>query len=443
MSETIFADANPEKRLFISLLTRDIPMIAAFLDLIDNSVNAALVPFADRLGTADGYVEVLEDTNVQPDTDIQLKISEQRVEIIDNAPGISLDIAKKHVFKFGRSEQNENETDRLSVYGLGLKRAFFKLGERVKITSDHVDGGFELNLDVVQWAKDTKLPWQFELVPRDPKEREQCGTTIEVWHLYDETKKRLKDGVFENQLRESIGETYAYFLSKFVRIIVNGERVVATKLQVGSNNATARFKSNSVTCTIIAGLGTPSSGKYRDSGSGWFVFCNGRAVICADKSSKTGWSNGLPIFQPKHRPFLGTVYFVSKHSDKLPWDTTKSRINEDSEVWQEAKLSMVSVGRTVTTFLDGRYSDGGTDIAQSELTQVAKDRVDAMKASVATASNFSVPDIHTKTTMRIQYDAEIKNVNAIKEYLGIPGMSGSNVGKHTFDFFLQNEVGEE
>ena len=65
MMEPIFADANPEKRLFISLLTRDITMVAAFLDLIDNSVNAALEPFADRLGTADGYVDILKDTTVR------------------------------------------------------------------------------------------------------------------------------------------------------------------------------------------------------------------------------------------------------------------------------------------------------------------------------------------------------------------------------------------
>ena len=444
MTETTFAQANPEKRLFISLLTRDIPLIAAFLDLIDNSVNAALEPFADRLETADGYVNVLEDRNVQPDIDIQITISDQRVEITDNAPGISLELAKRHVFKFGRSSQDENESDRLSVYGLGLKRAFFKLGRRVRIVSDHIEGGFELNLDVVQWAKDTDMPWQFELVPREPEEPRRCGTIIEVWNLNDETKRRINDGVFEGQLKESIGNTYAYFLSKFVRIIVNGEGVAATNLLVGSNNETARFDSNSVTCTIIAGLGTPIAEKYREHGSGWFVFCNGRTVISADKSPLTGWNNnGLPIFQPKHRPFLGTVYFVSRYSDRLPWDTTKSRINEDSEVWQEAKRLMVSVGRSVTSFLDKRYSDEGTDVAQKELTEVAKERVDAMRASTATTSHFAAPKKLPKTTTRIQYDAKIKHVESITEFLGRPGMSGSDVGRHTFNFFLRNEVGGE
>ena len=444
MTKIFPANANPEKRLFISLLTRDISMVAAFLDLIDNSVNAALEPLAGSLETADDYVKILYKADVQPNTDIKLTISDKKIEIVDTAPGISLEAACQHVFKFGRSQDEENDSDRLSVYGLGLKRAFFKLGKRVKITSDHVNGGFELDLDVVEWSKDPTLPWEFDLIARDPAVEENCGTRIEVFRLYPETKKRLGDSVFEGQLRENIGKTYGYFLTKFVRIFVNEEQILPTDLRVGSNNATDRFEANEVTCTITAGLGTPEAGKYRDKGSGWFIFCNGRTVISADKSPMTGWNNnGLPIFQPKHRPFLGTVYFVSRHADRLPWDTTKSGINEDSEIWQEAKSLMVVVGRPVTSFLDSRYTDEGTEIAQKELTEAAKERVDAMAASVAKKKTFIKPKKPEKKTTRVQYDAKIEHVKKISEYLSQPEMSGSDVGRHTFHFFLRNEVGEE
>ena len=108
MTEKFQADASPEKRLFISLLTRDIPLVAAFLDLIDNSINAALEPFARRLETADGYVEILKNIDFKPNTDIKLAISTREIEIVDNAPGISWKSARKHVFKFGRS-QNEGK----------------------------------------------------------------------------------------------------------------------------------------------------------------------------------------------------------------------------------------------------------------------------------------------------------------------------------------------
>ena len=127
----------------------------------------------------------------------------------------------------------------------------------------------------------------------------------------------------------------------------------------------------------------------------------------------------------------------------MPWDTTKSGINEDSEVWQKAKSHMVVVGRTVTSFLDSRYTDEGTEIAQKELAEVTGDRVDAMTASIAKKKVFRQPKKPQKTTTKIQYDAKIEHVEKIAEYLSQPGMRGSDVGRHTFHFFLRNEVGED
>ena len=437
------ADASPEKRLFISLLTRDISLSAAFLDLIDNSVNAAVEPIADKLESADDYLAILDDSEIQPAVDIRIGIAEDRISIEDTAVGISLPSAEKSVFRFGRSAESEHDTDRLSVYGLGLKRAFFKAGNRVRMTSDHESGGFELDLDVISWAKDKTRRWQFDLVPRESVSRSECGTRIEITDLHDETSRRLADGVFESSLKELIGRTYAYFLRKFVRIYVNGDPISATDLRVGRNTATRRLEHNDVTCTITAGLGTPEGGKYRADGSGWFVFCNGRTVISADKSPLTGWQkNELAVFQPKHRPFLGTVYFVSKYADRLPWDTTKSGINEDSAIWQQAKALMITVGKSVTSFLDSRYSDEGTEVEHKDLSKAAGKRVDVILASLGQSRAFDRPTTPKKKEIRIQYGAKREHVKDIAEYLSRPEMSGSEVGRHTFNFFLRNEVGK-
>src|SRR5258708_14580696 len=128
MAKTIEAQASPEKRLFISLLTRDIPLIAAFLDLLDNSINAAVEPYADRLESAEGYQAVFQDETLHPGVDIRLTVSPEKVQITDTASGISAETAADHVFKFGRGAGEAHESDRLSVYGIGLKRAIFKLG---------------------------------------------------------------------------------------------------------------------------------------------------------------------------------------------------------------------------------------------------------------------------------------------------------------------------
>lgn len=444
MADVITADASPEKRLFISLLTRDIPMAAAFLDLIDNSINAAIEPYSSRLKSASDYLALFADPDVTPSVHIDLKISADRVEIRDTAKGISATTAKEHVFKFGRAKDERHPDDRLSVYGIGLKRAIFKLGNKIVMRSDHEAGGFDLNLDVAKWEKEPQ-PWTFSITTREPAGAENRGTSIVITQLYDDVKRRISDGVFEGQLRDSIAKTYSYYLAKFVTISVNDKPVEGISIDIGSNHTSDSFTEGGVSCAITAGIGLPQAGAYRDKSSGWFVFCNGRAVISADKSPLTGWGGaGLPIFQPKHRPFLGTVFFVSEDAEQLPWTTTKSAINEDSALWQLAKRHMTAVGRVVVTFLDGRYTDEGTEIASKELQEVSgSERVSVLAAAVATPQHFRPPARPAPTTTRVQYDAQVEDIKRIAAYLKRPSMSGSDVGRHTFHYFLRNEVGEK
>lgn len=443
MTERLKADASPEKRLFISLLTRDIPLVAAFLDLIDNSINAAVEPSSHRLLSAEDYLKIFQDEAITPTVDIHLNVTPEQVEIRDTASGISVKTAEEHVFKFGRSTDEAHEKDRLSVYGIGLKRALFKLGNKIAMRSDHIDGGFDLKLNVAAWAKQTAQPWTFDITPLQPVISTKTGTKITVNDLYDETKRRLSDGVFLGQLKIAIAKTYAFYLSKFVNIYVNGEMVVGENIEIGSNHASDEFTVSGVSCAITAGIGTPQGGSFRDKTSGWFVFCNGRTVISADKSQLTGWGGvGLPIFQPKHRPFLGTVFFVSTDAEKLPWTTTKSGINEDSAIWQEAKRHMAAVGRVVVSFLDGRYTDEGTEVATADLQDAAGARISVMSAVVSEKRAFTPPSRPPQQNIRVQYDAKVADVKRIAEYLGRPSMGGADVGRHTFNYFLRNEVGE-
>lgn len=180
MVKALTAQASPENRLFISLLTRDIPLVAAFLDLLDNSINAAVEPFAHRLETAQGYMDLFQDATVTPTVAVHLEVSSGKVEIRDTASGISAKTAENHVFKFGRPAGEAHAGDRLSVCGIGLKRAMFKLGNKIQIRSDHVEGGFELDLDVAQWEKASALPWTFTITPREPAKPDACGTRITV-----------------------------------------------------------------------------------------------------------------------------------------------------------------------------------------------------------------------------------------------------------------------
>lgn len=299
----ILANAQPEKRLFIDLITRDISLIDALLDLIDNSINAAIEPMANNLKTAADYDRLLTDPDIKPKVRIEIAVGSSRLTVSDNAGGISSSTAAEHVFKFGRETGEANKLDRLSVYGIGLKRAIFKCGNKVHMVSDHRDGGFELNLNVSTWAKLHELPWTFQIESRRP-EKSKTGTHIVITELHDDVVRRINDGLFASQLRERISRTYSVFIGRIIEIFLNNQLITKEPMEIGKNFGNETFVSGKVSCTVTAGLAAGSGDQFRDRNAGWYVFCNGRAVLFADKSNVTGWGGaGLPIFQPKHRPF--------------------------------------------------------------------------------------------------------------------------------------------
>jgi hypothetical protein len=175
---------------------------------------------------------------------------------------------------------------------------------------------------------------------------------------------------------------------------LNDDGVKKESFEIGSNYSSEQFTRGSVSCNITVGIATTSGEGFRDRNAGWYVFCNGRAVLFADKSILTGWAGGgLPIFQPKHRPFLGTVFFVSPDPEALPWTTTKASVNEENVLWQEAKRYMVKVGHIIISFLDSRYSEEGAaaGIAPSELQNVSGRGMSVLTAAVSTTRELNLP----------------------------------------------------
>jgi len=443
MASRIFlADANPEKSLFISLLTRDLSLISAFLDLIDNSINAAVEPLATKLITAGDYLDILSDPAVKPTADIKIDFTANKIQVSDTASGISLQTAREHTFRFGRSPDDANALDRLSVYGIGLKRAIFKLGRSIQISSDHISGGFDLDLDVNAWARSSELPWKFEIIKRSPVEKHHTGTKISVENIHENIKSRIEDGIFEGQLRDTISRTYTFFMQKFVNIFVNGKKVETMDVNMGENRSTELFSYNDVTYAISAGLSAPIGGSFRDSGAGWFIYCNGRAVVVSDKTILTGWGGGigLPIFQPKHRPFIGIVFFVSENPEALPWNTTKSSVNEDSFLWQLARRQMQTVGKPVITFLDRRYTPSGTDVNSKQIEKAAGAQRAIINATEKQGHNkFQPPKSVRRKMIKVQFDAAQSDIDAIAQFVGRE-FSGSEAGRYTFNYFLDQKV---
>jgi hypothetical protein len=159
------ADAPVVKRFFIALITRDITLEDAILDLIDNSVNSAL----RQIGFDSSRVGALLAGAVEtptPTMSVNVTLTDKRFEIFDTCGGIDIEVARHDMFRFGRDGGNPSG-DILSVYGIGLKRAMFKLGGHIVVKSQHKDKAFEVEIPVSEWADD-RDNWTFPLREIEP-----------------------------------------------------------------------------------------------------------------------------------------------------------------------------------------------------------------------------------------------------------------------------------
>ncbi len=441
---TTFAKANPHKRLFISLITRDISLADAVLDLLDNAINSAIQRLKLELSKPADYIGLLERKVRNSTTKISIAFDEGRFEMRDNADGISLEDATERVFMFGRPDDQADDhakDDTLSVYGIGMKRAIFKIGNNVQIASKHKKSGFNMDLDVRAWEALPQDTWEIEIEPVEYDKSLPTGTDITITELFPDISKRISDGSFESELITKIARTYSYFLERVVTVEVNGQSVAPSDLSFGDNTSSDYFELSNVSCAVKAGIGVPDGKTYTADRAGWYVFCNGRAVAFAEKTALTGWGTMLPTFQPKHRPFLGLVIFTSEDPESLPWTTTKSSINEESAVWQHTLRVMQKVGRQITSFLDKRYSEDGTEISAQELATVAGKKVSVFKMPAQTTTTFHA--VRQKPTMTsIQIRVKISDVDKIRTFLGRRTMPNTEVGHHIFDYFLNEVVGD-
>src|SRR5581483_10252834 len=112
------AQASPTKQFFVSMLTRDISLDDAILDLLDNCLDGAM-----RI--ADGHkVDYGQHF-------VKIALAKDQFSIEDNCGGIPRDVAINYAFKMGREMyyNGASDTETIGMYGVGMKRAIFKMGK--------------------------------------------------------------------------------------------------------------------------------------------------------------------------------------------------------------------------------------------------------------------------------------------------------------------------
>src|ERR1700730_4181927 len=150
-------DAQPTKNFFVTMLTRDIALMDAIMDLIDNCIDGVHRQLKhEKKKTKNEYI--------YRGYYAEIMLDDKSFVLKDNCGGIPLDVAKHYAFRMGRSEEyhDDDNLETLGMYGIGMKRAVFKLGLEADITTYHEKNIFNVNIpknwvQIPEWSFNYKI----------------------------------------------------------------------------------------------------------------------------------------------------------------------------------------------------------------------------------------------------------------------------------------------
>lgn len=347
-------NASPTKSFFVEMLTRDIELEDAILDLLDNCI--------------DGIQRIIKDKDNYTSDDkpyeafwAKLTFSNENLTIEDNCGGIPINVAKNYAFRMGRPNSNvDNDVYTIGTYGIGMKRSIFKMGRSSEVISQTETESFKVTIHP-EWLTDDnnwKLP--FEII--EPALNEN-GTFIKIADLHSSISEAFssEQSILINSLANKISHDYSYILYKGFTVLINEKEITPKPLnllwdgvnQIDKSSIIAPYlyesEKSGVDIKLAIGFYRPTAsedevedemaGNRRSSESaGWTIVCNDRVVLYCDKTRLTGWGEEkVPSYHPQFIAISGVVYFRSKDARKLPITTTKRGIDSSSDIYLYVK----------------------------------------------------------------------------------------------------------
>jgi hypothetical protein len=371
---------------------------------------------------------------------------------------MTLTDAVKHAFSFGRHTTDAYDDYSIGVYGIGMKRAVFKLGTDIKIRSTAIEDGsqisFAVPINVATWLLNDTPPWDFDIVEDDPLP--EHGVEITVKALTGSAIRSFESPAFVQNLRRTIARDYTLHLNRGLKILINDEPIAGTQIELRQSDEFTPMRDEyqdeldgeKVAVELIVGMAAPppdnTDPDEQDDGDrrfGWYIACNGRIVLAADKTPLSGWgSEGWPIWHRQYSGFLGIILFTAANAIALPLTTTKRSVDISSEIYRRARPRMRDVTRKWIDYTNAR-----------------KQALEEAKEREAKAAPVSIYAVNKKTAVRlpvltpkppekvanIGYAVPLVRLRKLGKALGSINMPYREVGIKSFDYTYDELVGGE
>ena len=456
-------DGSPVKSFFVEMLTRDIELVDAVLDLLDNCVDGILRQVGSNSGETPykGY-------------EAEIKFDAKSFSISDNCGGIPQRL-QRYAFRLGReSENREADLPMIGTYGIGMKRAIFKIGTQCSIVTQ--SEGYRYNVDITpEWlnSDDWDLPMSDSFSPSGAD-----GTTIDICELNENIALRFSDEQidFTRELTEKVQTHYAFILEKGFQVKINDERVIPEptrlifdKIENGEKSAPAirpyifqaEYEGVDIFLSVGFTMPIPSEDeiddeqkeeRYSSENAGWTIICNDRAVLYHERTELTGWGEAtVPKYHTQFIAISGIVEFKSNDPSKLPTTTTKRGIDATSPLYLQLKNRMREGMKTFTTYTyrwKGKAEDSKKHMNLENLCTLEEIKKEAAKMELnpvksgLTGQRFMpelpMPDPQKPTTGRISYSKDLGDIQKVQKFLfGDEEKQPSEVGEACFDEILE------
>jgi hypothetical protein len=422
--QTIYG--GPTKRFFVSMLTRDIELNDAILDLIDNCVDGAMRQKKNEL------------TSPHPFKDFRatLKLSEALFEIEDNCGGIPKDYVDDS-FSLGRFNINQDgDIPTIGMYGIGMKRAIFKIGNSASVMSNSTDGFFSVDYSA-DWLQPNNEEWSLPIRRSERKDRDN-GVSIRIDNVKPEIGRHLQNSSFINTLEDNVSEHFGYLMQRGFAVTINGHELKpktlslfnaqhSTESDIRAFDYETTFDEVDIRVTIGLFRGLAKEAEIDEETNsptdtemaGISIVCNDRVILLSDTTLKTGWGDGsVPRYHPQFRAIAGLITFSSNNAVKLPISTTKRGLDVGSDVYLIARKAAME-GLKIFTDFTNKWKGMEDDTVQFfEPTKRA--------------------DVKANITSARMYGSIVRGGNAARKYVpNLPAPANKNPRKRIS--FVRNE----
>ena len=215
---------KPVKRFFVDMLVRDIALEDAILDLLDNCI--------------DGFQRSIDKKTRASATPYSgfhahIKLDGAKFSISDNCGGIPWS-EHDRAFRMGQPAALPEKAETppallVGVYGIGMKRAIFKMGAEATILTRAGSDEYEVSIPP-GWTDDQD---DWDLTVKEKKGGlNTSGTQIAICRLNAATSGRFSSEEFVDILTEKIATHYSIILSKGFVVTLNGANILPKRIAV-------------------------------------------------------------------------------------------------------------------------------------------------------------------------------------------------------------------